>query len=103
MYQKLSLVIGFLLVVVGCSSPGIFVSRQAGNSVPKIGVAPVDGTYGLYIAGESQSLYEVPMKQGQPLGFERGDDGVVRWMYAVAGNSRNRLDITQTYEWRRQP
>ena len=69
--------------------------------MPKMGTAPEDGNYGLFIPGQQQELLNFPLKKGDPLGFDRGNDGVVQWMYAVAGNSRNRLDITQTYEWRR--
>jgi len=94
---------GLFLLAAGCSSPGILVVRQEGDALPKMGTAPADGTYGLYIAGQSQYQFEVPLKKDQPLGFERGEEGMVRWLYAVAGASRNRLDIRQTYEWRRQP
>jgi hypothetical protein len=90
-------------LLAGCSSPGELVSRQEGDSIPKLGTAPVDGTYGLFIAGQGQELLDFNLKQGDALGFDRSNDGVVQWMYAVAGNSRNRLDITQTYEWRRLP
>lgn len=103
MNRKLTVIIGLVLLAAGCSSPGIFVARQQGDALPKMGKAPVDGTYGLFIAGQPDSLYDVPLKAGQPLGFDRGDDGIVQWMYAVAGASRNRLDVTLTYEWRRQP
>jgi hypothetical protein len=57
----------------------------------------------LFIAGQQQDLFEVSLKAGDPLGFEWGDDGTVKWMYAVAGTSKNRLDVTKTYEWRRLP
>jgi hypothetical protein len=92
-----------MLAVAGCSSPGTLVARQDKDTVPKVGTAPVDGNYGLFIAGQSQELLDYPLKTGDPLGFDRGNDGVVQWLYAVAGNSRNRLDITQSYEWRRLP
>ena len=91
------------VLLAGCSSPGILVSQQAGEAAPKMGKTPSDGTYGLFIAGESQDLYDLPLKKDQPLGFEWGEDGVVRWMYAIAGDSKNRLDVTKTYEWRRLP
>jgi hypothetical protein len=92
-----------LISFAGCSSPGILVSQQLQESPPKMGRAPVDGTYGLFIAGESEYLYDVPLKKDQPLGFEWAEDGMVKWIYAVAGDSKNRLDVTKTYEWRRLP
>jgi hypothetical protein len=92
-----------LFLLAGCSSPGILVSSQVNESPPKMGKAPVDGTYGLFIAGQSQDLYDLPLKAGEPLGFEWAEDGTVKWMYAIAGISRNRLDVTKTYEWRRLP
>ncbi len=96
-------VLGFLVTLAGCASPGTLIVRQAGDATPKIGKAPADGIYALFIAGQSQALYEVSLKKDAPLGFDRSDDGVVSWLYAVAGPSRNRLDVTQTYEWRLQP
>jgi hypothetical protein len=92
-----------LLLLAGCSSPGVLISRQEKDSPPKMDTAPADGNYGLFIAGQQQELLEFPLKKGDPLGFDRGDEGPVHWMYAVAGNARNRLDVTQVYEWRRQP
>jgi hypothetical protein len=92
------------ILIAGCSSPGILATRLDRNALPTMGKAPVDGIYGLFIAGESLDLtgQGVSLKQGQPLGFESGEDGMIRWLYAVAGNVRYRLDVTQTYEWRRQ-
>ena len=101
--MRLKIVAIALLLIAGCSSPGEFVARQAGESAPRMGTAPQDGTYGLFIAGEGSQLYDLPLKQGDPLGFEWVDEGNVKWMYAVAGNSRNRLDVQKTYEWRRLP
>jgi len=94
---------GLVLLIAGCSSPGVLVYQQAGEAPPKMGTAPMDGTYGLFIAGTSTDLYDLPLKKGQALGFQWGEDGEVRWMYAIAGDSKNRLDVSKTYEWRRLP
>jgi hypothetical protein len=91
----------FVLLLAGCSSPGVLVYRQVQEAPPKLGKAPVDGTYGLFIAGQSQDLYELPLKKDDPLGFVWEEDGMIHWMYAVGGASKNRLDVRQTYEWRR--
>ena len=91
-----------LLIMSGCSSPGTLIARQEADALPKMTKVPQDGNYGLFIAGQSQELLEFPLKKDDPLGFERGEDGVIRWLYAVAGNIKNRLDVTKTYEWRRQ-
>jgi hypothetical protein len=101
--KHLLAITGLVLLLAGCSSPGLLISRQDKDAVPAMGKAPADGTYGLFIAGQAEDLYDLPLKQGEPLGFERGNDGVVRWLYAVAGKSKNRLDVTQTYEWRKLP
>ncbi len=92
-----------LFVLAGCSSPGVLVSRQVEETPPKMGRVQVAGTYGLFIAGDAQDLYELPLHVDDPIGFEWGDEGLVKWIYAVGGNSRNRLDVTKTYEWRRLP
>jgi hypothetical protein len=99
---KLTL-LSIMILLTGCSSPGILAYRQVDESAPTLGKAPEDGTYGLFIAGQQQDLYEVPLKAGDPLGFQWSSDGIVKWMYAIAGADRNRLDLTQTYEWRRLP
>jgi hypothetical protein len=100
MRTKIAL-ISLALFVAGCSSPGTLMCRQEGEATPYVGKAPADGTYGLFIAGQKQDLYDVFLKTGDPLGFEWGDDGTVKWMYAVSGSMKNRLDVTKTYEWRR--
>jgi len=92
-----------LLMMTGCSSPGTLTARHEPGAVPRMAQAPEDGTYGLFIAGQMQELLSFPLKKGDPLGFEQGDDGALRWLYAVAGDVKNRLDVTQTYEWRRLP
>jgi hypothetical protein len=90
-----------MALLVGCSSPGTLVLQQDGEMAPKMGKVPDNGNYGLFIAGQSQELLEYPLKKDEPLGFEWGNDDVVKWMYAVAGSAKNRLDVTKTYEWRR--
>ena len=94
-----------IALLAGCSSPGILTARLDSGTLPTMGKAPVDGIYSLFIAGQSLDLtgQGVSLKQNQPLGFESGEDGIIHWLYAVAGNVRYRLDVTQTYEWRRQP
>jgi len=101
--KRILTIVGLMLLLTGCSSPGVLIASQDKGAVPKVGTAPVDGDYGLFIAGQSQDLLDFQLKAGDPLGFDRGNDGIVQWLYAVAGNSRNRLDITQNYEWRRLP
>jgi hypothetical protein len=101
--RNLFAITGLLLLLAGCSSPGSLIARQEKDALPAMGKVPADGTYGLFIAGQSEDLYDLPLKQGEPMGFQRGDDGVWRWLYAVAGSSKNRLDVTQTYEWRKLP
>jgi len=78
--KKVVATIGLILLLAGCSSPGIFVSRQQGEALPKMGTAPEDGNYGLFIPGQQQELLNFPLKKGDPLGFDRGNDGVVQWM-----------------------
>jgi hypothetical protein len=91
------------ILASGCASPGTLVYRQTGDALPKVGKAPVDGVYALFIAGESQELERVTLKKETPLGFENGSDGIVQWLYAIAGPMRLRLDVRLTYEWRLQP
>ncbi len=59
------------------------------------------GEYGLFRPGDQQPLLEFSLKAGDRIGFEKVNDGVVIWLYGVAGNSRNRLEVDKTYEWRK--
>ena len=92
----------------GCSSPGRLVAHHdAGVTAATVGAAPVDGDYGLFVAGEANPLIRYPLVVGQPLGFEvqtdrDKDDLRITWLIAVAGGERRRLDLSHTYEWRRQ-
>jgi hypothetical protein len=95
-----------MLLLAGCSSPGVFVTRAGDGNAAKLGTAPADGTYGLFIAGEGEPEFQVPLKKGDSLGFDspegfQPNDLKVVFLYAVAKGERVRLDIRQTYEWRR--
>jgi hypothetical protein len=94
---------GLLMLVSGCASPGTLVFRQNGDELPKLGKAPVDGTYDLFVAGQSQELFSFQLKKDEALGFQSDTDGTVQWLYMIAGSRRHRLDLRQTYEWRLQP
>ena len=95
------------LLLVGCSSPGELVSRHEPGT--PVGVRPVAeaGTYGLFIAGDGEPLLRYPLAAGDRLGFDRSATTLpsgqlqVDWLYAVAAADRRRLDLRQTYEWRR--
>jgi hypothetical protein len=95
-----------LLVLAGCSSPGVFIAKAGNGTIPKMGTAPVDGTYGLFIAGHDQPDWQVPLKAGDPLGFESverpmPDDLKMAYVRAVAGKEWRVIDERQTNEWRR--
>ena len=97
-----------LLLAAGCSSPGTLVQRHA--PATPVGVSPVTvaGTYGLFIAGQDQPLLQYPLQAGDRLGFDTATEAAtdqlqLQWLYAVAGRDRRRLDLRQTYEWRRLP
>ena len=96
-----------VLALVGCSSPGELVSRHEPDT--RAAVRPVSqaGTYGLFIAGDADPLLRYPLAAGDRLGFDHSATTLpsaqlqVDWLYAVAGTDRRRLDLRQTYEWRR--
>jgi hypothetical protein len=100
MRTKIAL-ISLVLLLAGCSSPGELMCRQTGDTAPFVGKVPLEGTYGLFIAGQQQDLLDVYLHKGDPLGFQWDDDGTVKWMYAIGGQSKTRLDVTKVYEWRR--
>lgn len=90
----------------GCASPGRLVARHAGDGPGHVAAAAEGGTYGLFVAGEGQPLTRVPVRAGQPLGFDVATDTAtdhlrIQWLNAVAGDDRRRLDMTKDYEWRR--
>ncbi len=96
------------LILMGCSSPGTLVERHEPMAAVGTHDVAAAGTYGLFIAGESEPLLEYPLRAGDRLGFESAakpvnDQLQIQWLYAVAGNDRRRLDVRQTYEWRRLP
>ena len=67
-----------------------------------MGVAPADGTYGLYSGTDLRNAQiQYPLKQGDKLGFKQDDSGAV---YAVAGDHQDRVEtgkITKSYFWRK--
>jgi hypothetical protein len=96
--------VGYALITMfipGCSSPGVLVIHQAPDAKMQMSKVAASGDYGLFRAGEQQPLLEFSLKAGDPIGFERQNDGIVIWLYAVAGNVRNRLEVDKAYEWRR--
>jgi hypothetical protein len=102
---SISLVV-FLLFMGGCaSSPGTLVARQEPDAFPKSMTAPKDGAYGLFVAGESDAQFTYRLRAGDKLGFEVATAGTVgtlriKYLYAVYGDQRFRLDTSKTYEWR---
>jgi hypothetical protein len=102
--RLLGLTVG--LMVAGCSSPGVLVTRAGGGEPAKMGEAPEDGTYGLFIAGQGEPMFRVPLKKGEPIGFEfrfrqTKMDLEIKILFAVAGNESRPLDGQETHEWRR--
>jgi hypothetical protein len=94
------------LWAAGCSSPGVFITRAGGGEPAKMGEVPEDGTYGLFIAGQGEPMFRVPLKKGQPIGFEyrfrqTKMELEIKILFAVAGTESRPLDEQQTHEWRR--
>ena len=98
---------GLALVLSGCSSPGVLVGRHEPATPVVVGHVTEAGSYGLFIAGDADPLLRYPLAAGDPIGFDHSSTTVpagqmqVEWLYAVAGRDRQRLDLRQTYEWRR--
>ena len=94
-------------LIQACSSPGILVTRFEPNRIPSVTSVPVDGDYGLFIAGDSEAILQFKLKQGERIGFELSHAAVVgeiqlEQVFAIAGENRLPLDLTKKYEWRRQ-
>lgn len=67
----------------GCGTqPGRTVMTQGFNAEPVMGVAPQNGEYMLFTAASPNPTSTVRLKDGDPLGFRKADDG--HWI-AVAG------------------
>lgn len=107
-HHPIRIVAGLCLLALGsgCSSPGMLLVRQAPGLAPNMGKAPADGSYGLFLVGAADPLVTYRLKRGEPIGFEISQGGTVgsmtvAWLYAVAGSQRLRLDVNQSYEWRK--
>lgn len=68
-------------LIAGCSPPTVMV--QAPNTAARMGSAPETGQYLLYTGSSLSSLWATHLREGDPLGFRRSDDG--RWI-AIAGS-----------------
>ncbi len=102
--STVSLLLAILLA--GCESPGTLAVEQSANQPPIQSNAPADGEYGLFIAGESDPLLTVKLKQGDKLGFAMSEGGTVgalriEWRCAVAGERYIHLDVDTHYQWRK--
>jgi hypothetical protein len=102
-----SAVVVVFALLQACSSPGILVMRFEPHRIPSVTSVPVDGDYGLFIAGGSEAILQFKLKQGERIGFELSQAAVVgeiqlEQVFAIAGENRLPLDLTKKYEWRRE-
>jgi hypothetical protein len=75
---------GALMLLPGCGTqPGRTIMTQGFNAEPVMGIAPQTGEYMLYTTASPNPTSTVRLKEGDPLGFRKADDG--HWI-AVAGN-----------------
>jgi hypothetical protein len=90
------------LLLTGCGAqPGTTIMTQGANAAPVMGNAPQSGEYMLYTAASPNPTSTVRVKEGDPLGFRRADDG--HWI-AVAGDQSFDLPhgTAQMY-WKLEP
>lgn len=88
-------------LIVGCGmQSGTTMMTQGANAAPVMGSAPQTGEYMLYTAASPNPTSTVQLKEGDPLGFHKADDG--HWV-AVAGSQSFDLPhgTTQMY-WKLQ-
>jgi hypothetical protein len=90
----------------GCGSPGTLAVEQAAGAPPVQTTVPADGAYGLFIAGQSEPVVTLDLKQGEKLGFALTEGGTVgamriQWRCAVAGARYLHIDFNTAYQWRR--
>jgi hypothetical protein len=95
-----------LAIAAGCAAPGTLAVQQAANQPPVQTTVPSDGSYGLFIAGQSDPIVTLDLKEGDKLGFAVTDGGTVgamqiKWRCAVGGQRYLHLDFNTNYEWRR--
>jgi hypothetical protein len=105
--NRFVLAIGAALIAFGCAStsPGTLVARQEAHALPAMIKAPQDGAYGLFIAGESDPVFAVQLRQGDDIGFEQANRATVGtlqiiYLYAVYGGNRYPVNAAKAYEWR---
>jgi hypothetical protein len=96
-----------LAMTAGCSSYGTLLTRHRPTEQARLIDVPADGTYGLYFVGGTDPILQFEMKQSEKIGFEFSQAEVVgdiklQQIYAVAGDRRFPLDVTRSYEWRKQ-
>jgi hypothetical protein len=85
----------------GCGSQsGKTIMTQGANAEPIMGTAPEPGEYKLYTAFSPNPTTTVNLKEGDPLGFRRTDNGQIE---AVAGTQTQVLPkgTSQAY-WKLQ-
>lgn len=71
-------------LLAGCGAQaGRTIMTQGANAEPVMGTAPQSGEYMLFTAASPNPTSTVQVKEGDPLGFRKADDG--HWI-AIAGN-----------------
>jgi hypothetical protein len=96
------------MLISGClSTTGTLLMREKPNGRPSLINVPADGTYTLFISNDTDPILSFTLTQSDKIGFELSQAAVVGDMhidqiYAIAGQNRFPLDITKTYEWRKQ-
>jgi hypothetical protein len=85
--------------MTGCGSqPGRTVMTQGANAEPVMGTAPQSGEYMLYTAASPNPTSTVRVKEGDPLGFRKADDG--HWMAVAADQSFDLPHGTAQMYWK---
>jgi len=77
------------VAAIGCGAQsGKTIITQGARSEPVMGTATATGEYMLYTAASPNPTTTVRLREGDPLGFRRGDDG---HLVAVAGTQTTDL------------
>ena len=83
-----------LLMASACASGGAAAWKK--GEAPTVTPATQGGFYDL-VAGKDRTVARYQVQQGEPLGFQKNNEGRVE---AVAGLYTVPLNSTKTYQWR---
>lgn len=101
LFAASALLVGGVALLPGCGAQaGRTVMTQGFNAEPIMGIAPQTGEYMLYTSASMNPTSTVRLKEGDPLGFRKADDG--HWIGVAANQSFDLPKGTAQAYWKLQ-